>query len=65
MSANGLTVMVLVVLVLTAATVRVVAGPIVANGRGGSFYALGKTGPAPDALAAAVELAASDSRPAR
>jgi hypothetical protein len=67
-SANVLTAVVLVALVLAAAALRIAAGPIVAHdivadGRGASLYALGKTGPEPDPLLASVELAASDAKP--
>ena len=63
MSANALIVSVLVVLAVTAATLRIATGPIVAIGGGESLYAMSKSGPARGWTAAPVELAVSDSRP--
>jgi hypothetical protein len=60
MSANALTISVLVVLVLAAAALRVVIGPI-AGGKDGAD-ALAKIGPVPGSEAARVEMARSGVR---
>jgi hypothetical protein len=65
MSANALIVSSLLVLVLAAAALRVATGPIVPPANAASLYAMGKFGPAPDSLAAPVEMAVSDARPGR
>jgi hypothetical protein len=62
MSANALTVSVLVVLVLAAAAIRVVIGPIAGVAGKDGAYALAKIGPVPEPEAARVEMARSDVR---
>lgn len=63
MSPNALVVSVFVALVVAAVALRLATGPIVALKDGDTLYALAKSGPAPVAQAAQVELAASGVRP--
>ena len=65
MSANAQIVTLFAVLVLTAAVVRVVAGPIPKPAGGRSLYAMGKFGPGPERLTDPVEYAVSDAPSAR